>query len=159
MKKTIILLFAAGLLILACTTQQKKQEKSGETLQTKQVQSDSNTALKPAMDSSQFTAIQWLDSMYIDIGTVKSGKTVPLNFRFKNTGSKVLHIDSVWAECGCTLIDAPKTGIEPNKTGIIKAQFDTKTQAIATHVKRIFVVTNTAPHTGSVLTFKAKIVE
>ena len=56
-------------------------------------------------------------------------------------------------------VEIAKKTFEPNTTGDIKAVFDTKNQAVATHEKRIFVKTNTTPHTGSVLTFKAKVIE
>ena len=115
-----------------------------------------NSALQ---DSANFTTIQWIDSMYKDVGEIKNGTKLPLSFKFKNTGNKVLIIDSVWAECGCTVLEIAKKTFEPNTTGDIKAVFDTKNQAVATHEKRIFVKTNTTPHTGSVLTFKAKVIE
>ena len=151
--------FYLGLILFLLSCDAKNTKSEGEVDQISAPAQNLPPAIQPIADSATFTAIQWLDSTSIDLGNIKYGKVVPLKFKFKNSGEKNLHIDSVWAECGCTLLETAKKDYAPNETGTIAADFNTHNQAIATHVKRIFVKTNTTPHTGSILTFKAKIVE
>ncbi|MBL7763849.1 MAG: DUF1573 domain-containing protein, partial [Chitinophagaceae bacterium] len=53
-------------------------------------------------DSSNFTTIQWIDSIDKNMGKVVEGEQVLVTYKFKNSGSKPLVITSVTAGCGCT---------------------------------------------------------
>jgi hypothetical protein len=64
--------------------------------------------LDAAMDTTNVTDIQWLDSVDQKLGTVKQGEQVAVSWRFKNVGTKNLVIGSVTAGCGCTNPETPK---------------------------------------------------
>jgi len=92
-------------------------------------------------DSTQFTKVVWLDSL-VDFGTIKEGEKVDIRFRFKNTGSKILIIESVNAGCGCTNVEYPHEPIEPGKEGVVKATFNSSNQPPTVH-KNVYVAMNT----------------
>lgn len=84
------------------------------------VDQKSNT---PSIDTSNYTTIQWLDSVQ-QFGNVTDGEKVLISFHFKNTGSKPLVISNVTAGCGCTVPEKPEAPIQPGEQGIIKAEFN-----------------------------------
>ncbi len=96
-------------------------------------------------DPTQFTSIQWLDSL-VDFGTVKEGETKDIQFRFKNTGNKPLVITSVAPSCGCTVPEFSREPIQPGKEGFVKAVFNSAGQHATVH-KTITVSTNTQKQT------------
>jgi hypothetical protein len=69
------------------------------------------------------TSIHWLDSAK-NYGNVNEGQKLALSFRFKNTGSKPLIIESVKPTCGCTVADYPKEPIASGEEGEITGVFD-----------------------------------
>jgi hypothetical protein len=75
MKKLLFILFAAGLFACQSTDQKKMTEEE---------------RLNAARDSANFTTIEWLDSTIKDLGKVKEGQVVEVNYRFKNSGNKNL---------------------------------------------------------------------
>jgi len=95
-------------------------------------------------DTANYTAIEWIDSVNKDLGTMKEGQIVELSWRFKNAGTKPLVITNVSAPCGCTVPAPPKEPIAPGKEGRIEAKFDTKGQ-IGTPIKSVVVRANTNP--------------
>jgi hypothetical protein len=108
--------------------------------------------LDPMTDTANFTTIQWLDSNYLDLGTVKEGPEVEVAFRFKNAGDKKLIIQNVSASCGCTVPETPKEPFEPGKTGTIRAKFNSKGH-VGNNNKTISVSANTTGSTTTVLQF------
>src|ERR1700744_4352647 len=64
-------------------------------------------------DSSQFTTIQWLDSVS-NFGKIPEGQKLDVSFRFRNTGDKPLVVLRVQPSCGCT---APSTLPDPIMPG------------------------------------------
>jgi hypothetical protein len=84
------------------------------------VDQKSNT---PSIDTSNYTTIQWLDSVQ-QFGNVTDGEKVLISFHFKNTGNKPLIISNVTAGCGCTVPEKPEAPIQPGEQGIIKAEFN-----------------------------------
>jgi hypothetical protein len=138
MKKTMII-FAAAVWLVAC--QQRTSQTAGEQ------------AVSPAKDSTSLTTIQWLDSTYQDLGTVKEGPEVDIAFKFKNTGDKNLVIENVTAGCGCTIVEKPEKPFAPGETGSIKAKFTTKGHP-NTNEKSIFVTSNTKVNPDQELKFR-----
>lgn len=69
------------------------------------------------------TSIQWMDAAK-NYGDVNEGQKLALSFRFKNTGSKPLVIESVKPTCGCTIADYPKEPIPAGGEGEITGVFD-----------------------------------
>lgn len=76
-----------------------------------------------ASDSTNWTTVQWLDSVQ-DFGKVTDGEKVVITFHFKNTGSKPLVIANVQASCGCTVPSKPDEPIAPGQEGKITAEFN-----------------------------------
>ena len=104
-------------------------------------------------DTANFTSIQWIDSTFQDLGTVKEGPEVDISFKFKNTGNKNLVIENVTASCGCTIVRKPQQPFQPGETGSIKAKFTTEGHA-GTNNKSIYVIANTKGTTSQELKFR-----
>jgi len=86
-------------------------------------QKTANEQLALAGDSTNWTTVQWLDSVQ-DFGKVTDGEKVVITFHFRNTGSKPLVIANVQASCGCTVPSKPDEPIAPGKEGKITAEFN-----------------------------------
>jgi hypothetical protein len=92
------------------------------------------------------TSIVWLDSTQ-QLGTIKEGEIRTINFRFKNTGQKMLVIGEVAASCGCTVPEKPEKPIAPGEEGVILARFDSDGRIGTNHkVISVFANTENAPH-------------
>lgn len=100
-------------------------------------------------------SIQWLDSAR-DFGKITQGQKLAVSFKFKNTGSKPLVIESVKPQCGCTVADYPREPIAPGQEGEITGEFNSEGREGANH-KEITVNTNTAAHTYT-LVFDVNVV-
>lgn len=60
-----------------------------------------------------------------DFGLIKEdGGPVTYEFKFENTGSAPLVINSAKAECGCTKPEYPEKSIAPGATGVIKVTYN-----------------------------------
>ena len=103
-------------------------------------------------DTANFTTIEWIDSLHQDMGAVVDGAQVELSWRFKNTGSKPLIIESASPGCGCTVAEKPEAPIAPGSEGIIKARFNSEGR-VGTQNKSIVVMANTKGHPDHSLTF------
>ena len=75
-------------------------------------------------------------------------------FEFKNTGKDPLIISNVGTSCGCTVPNWTKDPVNKNKTGIIKATYDTK--RIGPFTKTLNVTSN-AKNTPVTLTIKGTV--
>ena len=113
---------------------------------------------KAAADSSNYTSIQWLDSIK-EIGPLNMGVTAEIKFRFTNTGNKPLFIVDATPGCGCTVADYPKEAIAPGSEGVITASFDTKKGSVGEFRKNIHVTTNTIGNTSHSLFFAGSILQ
>lgn len=106
-------------------------------------------------DVTQLTSIQWIDSVK-QFGSIREGEKIMLSFRFKNTGSKPLIIETVNPGCGCTVAEMPNAPIAPGAESEIKAAFDSKGRPGATY-KTIEVTCNT--ETGKyLLSFEGEVI-
>ena len=79
----------------------------------------------------------------IDLGTIKSGDTRELVYRFTNTGTADLRIDLATA-CKCTEINWPTEPIPPGGEGKIVAVFDSEGME-GFYEKTIDIIANTEP--------------
>lgn len=160
MKKVFFtLLIGAGL--IACKSDDKKattQVVNQDSL-AKQKIIDGMNANNPApvADPSTYTTIQWLDSTYIDLGKQKEGKEIEISFRFKNTGTKNLVIETVTAQCGCTIPEKPEQPFAPGEEGVIKAKFNGSGHDETR--KQVYVKANISPDGADTLTFRAQLVK
>jgi len=87
------------------------------------------------------TTIQWIDSVR-NLGKINEGQKLAVSFRFRNSGTNPLVIESVQPSCGCTVADFPKEPIAPNKEGEIAATFDSEGREGLQH-KELTVRANT----------------
>lgn len=87
------------------------------------------------------TSVEWIDSTK-NFEKVLEGTLVNVEFRFRNTGGKMLVISDVAASCGCTIPEKPEKPISPGEVGIIKARFDSKNR-VGTNHKVLTVYVNT----------------
>jgi Protein of unknown function (DUF1573) len=145
MKRSLFILCVLVALV-ACKTNDKK---TPETLSAEEKN-------KAAVDSANFTTLQWIDSTVQDLGKVKDGSVVEVSYRFKNSGNKSLIIEDVVAGCGCTVPEKPEQAFSPGEEGVIRAKFDSKGR-LGTNEKYVTVTANTKPEKQYVLHFKVEV--
>ena len=108
-------------------------------------------------DTTNYTTIEWLDSSTSNLGKLKKDRTTEVSFRFKNTGDKPLIIESVTAQCGCTIPEKPEQPFAPGEEGVIKAKYNGSGSGTIT--KQVYVTANTKPVKMHTLTFTGEIIE
>lgn len=140
--KLLITILTGVICLVAC------QQRTGKTAGEKPVD--------PTRDSTNFTTIQWIDSVDKDLGTVKEGPEVEIAYKFKNTGDHPLIISDVRASCGCTIPEKPQEPFEPGAVGTIRAKFTTKGH-VGGNEKTITVTANTKGKTYQELTFHINV--
>lgn len=59
-----------------------------------------------------------------NFGNLKAGEIVVYSFKFNNSGSNVLYIQSAESDCGCVTVEFPKEGISPGENGYIEITFN-----------------------------------
>lgn len=64
------------------------------------------------------------DNTEFDFGNNPQGKPVTHEFKFTNTGTEPLILESVKASCGCTTPEWTKEPVMPGQVGTIKAQYN-----------------------------------
>ena len=148
--KKITLLFLLAASLMACKSGDKKAVNAPDNLSAEEKQ-------KVLNDTSNFTSIEWLDPMVQNLGKLVKDQSIEVSFRFKNSGSKILLIESVTAQCGCTIPEKPEKPFAPGEEGIIKAKFNGSGQG--TISKQIYVKANTCPSKDHTLTFTGDIQE
>ena len=131
-----LLIFSLTILV-ACNASDKKTAEAENTNR----DSLSQVAMQ---DSSNYTSIQWIDSVNQNLGNVQEGQVVDITWKFKNAGNKPLVIADVAAGCGCTVAEKPKEPIAPGGEEIIKARFDSKGQSAGINRKQVTVRANTS---------------
>jgi hypothetical protein len=156
MKHSLIIL-AAALSIAACNPKDKKAGAgNGNTPDTAGKLTPDQIA-KAVTDSANFTTIQWIDSTVLSLGKLKKNQEVEVTFRFKNSGNKVLVIESVSAGCGCTIPEKPEKPFAPGEEGVIKAKYNGSGSGAIS--KQVTVIANTTPQKDHILTFTGDVQE
>ena len=163
MKKIIAFLFIS-ILFIACENSDKK--KTGTEITTEDslkkakedlIKKTADGSTTASVDTANNTTIEWVDSSYLDLGKQKEGKEIEITFRFKNTGSKNLVIQSVTAQCGCTIPEKPEQPFAPGEQGIIKAKYNGSGHGETR--KEVYVTANTNPSASHTLTFRAELIK
>ncbi|HZY81106.1 MAG TPA: DUF1573 domain-containing protein [Cyclobacteriaceae bacterium] len=90
-----------------------------------------------------------------DFGQIREGEKVAYTYKFTNTGSAPLIVQSVQPSCGCTAPDWSKEPIPVNGTGFVKVEFDSNGKT-GIQNKVVTVNANTWPK-SLVLRFKAQV--
>ena len=147
MKKLLFVLIVTGL--FAC---QAADEKSATKLTPEE-------KVNAERDSANYTTIEWLDSTVKDLGKIKRGQVVEVNYRFRNSGDKNLIFTNVRASCGCTVPEKPEKPYASGEEGVIKAKFDSKGKRIGETRNTVYVTANTTPEKFMQLSFRVEITE
>lgn len=157
MKKLLIVL-AAGFTMIACNDAEKKAD--GNTNAATAVPNEqpaigqapgTDTQAAPAAPAdTSTTTVEWLDGTEKNFGKMNEGENLDISFRFKNTGTKPLIIQKVWAQCGCTVPETPQKPYAPGETGVIKASFNS-TAKVGKNTKEVYMLANTAQPTSTLI--------
>lgn len=108
----------------------------------------------PADPVIPLTSVEFSDAVQ-NLGNVKNGETLNIEYHFKNTGNEMLVIKDVSASCGCTIPEKPQEPIAPGKSGVIKATFDSRNREGLNHkVLTVYANTKEAKHE---LTFDVEV--
>ncbi len=118
---------------------------------------NANPLIPVQKDTSQFTTIQWIDSVR-NYGKIEEGQKLEVSFKFKNTGDKPLVIYMIKPSCGCTLVDQPEKPVAPGEIGEIKGAFNSEGKAGTQH-KTIYVDANTKGNTGHNVEFNVEVIK
>ncbi len=148
--KKITLLFLLAVSLTACKSGDKKAVTAPENLSPEEKQ-------KVLNDTASYTSIEWIDPLVQNLGKLVKDQSIEVSFRFKNSGNKILLIESVSAQCGCTIPEKPEKPFAPGEEGIIKAKFNGS--GSGTISKQIYVKANTSPSKDHTLTFTGDIQE
>jgi hypothetical protein len=76
--------------------------------------------------------------------SLAKGALLDTSFKFKNEGNDTLKIKNVEVDCGCTIVDYPKS-VAPNSSAEIKVQFDSKEKKDNHVLQAILVESNSQP--------------
>lgn len=93
----------------------------------------------PALSSAKIE----FDKEKIDLGSVKVGDPMIVDFKFKNAGDADLNIVSVHAGCGCMQASAMDLKIAPGKSSAVEASF--KSDGYSGEVERVIYVRSNDP--------------
>ena len=104
---------------------------------------EGNTTLQANNPAPAAAQVDVIDKTY-NFGSVQDGAVVEYSYRFKNTGTTPLIINSATGSCGCTVPEKPEQPILPGETGFIKVKFDSKGRVGATH-KTVTIASNANP--------------
>lgn len=136
--KKMVWLLAIAVAVVSC--KDRKNDKIAAELPQAQANQAVNGS-KPAFKDS--TTVQALDTLY-NFGTIKEGEKAEFSFRFKNTGTKPLIVESATAGCGCTVPEKPEKPIMPGETGFIKVVFNSQGK-VGPNTKNVTVISNAYP--------------
>jgi hypothetical protein len=126
------------------------------------IEAETKAPMAPATDApvagaaQTLTSILWLDSVK-NMGTILEGQKLEVVFRFRNTGSYPLVIESATPSCGCTVPSKPEKPVMSGEEGEIKAVFDSQGRTGTNH-KSIAVQANTDGNPTHQLVFDVQVV-
>lgn len=92
-----------------------------------------------------------------DLGQIKLGEKAEALFVLTNTGASTLNIRKIKSNCACFVADVPVYDIEPGKSLVLKAIFDT-TGRKGNQNKSITIYTNDPVDPTQMMSIKAAIV-
>jgi hypothetical protein len=98
------------------------------------------------------------ETVDINGGKIIEGENFVYDFKFKNTGSAPLVIESAKASCGCTAATPPVESIQPGGQSAITAKFDSKGR-VGSQSKTITVRSNDVNNPTIVLKFTVEVVK
>lgn len=149
---------------VACAGDSTADTKKEDTKEVKKEAKEVKPDVKPpaanananaeAEDDKPKTTIEFTESTH-DFGEIDEGAKVSHTFKFKNTGSEPLIINSAKGSCGCTVPKWPKEPIAPGEGGDIQVEFNSKGK-LNKQTKTVTINANTDPNPTR-LTIKATV--
>lgn len=67
--------------------------------------------------------IEFLNDLH-NFGKLEAGEQIGFSFKFKNSGTGSLVIDSIQSDCGCLEISYPKENVLPNESNYVDILFN-----------------------------------
>ena len=136
--KNLITVILASFTLWSCT------ENNANTTETPNNDSMNIVQGQQALnDTTNYTTLEWVDSISQNLGKVKEGQVVEVSWRFKNTGTKPLVVVNVVPGCGCTVAEKPEAPVAPGEEAVIKGKFNSQGQSTGAHTKSMSVQANT----------------
>ena len=97
----------------------------------------------PPVDNTPKTTVNFTEYEH-DFGNIKQDSENKYIFKFTNTGTEPLIIETANGSCGCTVPNYPKAPIAPGATGEIEVEYKPGKQENA-QTKTVTVIANTEP--------------
>lgn len=142
MKKYIGLLFTA--VLFACGGEESNSNDGTSSVVGNTEPVEGQTEFEH-VDDKETTTIEYVVQAH-DFGNVQYPSENLYTFKFKNTGSIPLVVESAKASCGCTVPNTPEDPIMPGEMGELDVIFRPKEgQQGSVVTKRVTVTANTEP--------------
>jgi hypothetical protein len=94
----------------------------------------------------------------VDIGTMQTGASRDVEFKYRNEGKRDLNIRYIRPSCGCTAVQQGSMVIKPGQESSIKATFSSAGYGPGKQTKSIYVFTDDPKNSEVVLFLNAEIV-
>ena len=94
----------------------------------------------PVYAAEKYPKLSFLDKRIVEIQNVKQGTIVKQVFRVKNVGEAPLVFLNVQKSCNCTSAKISKNVLQPNETGSIEVEIDTKGKIGLTTISVVLVI-------------------
>lgn len=147
MKKVFILPALLCIVFASCDVRNADTQatNTNNNLQVDKVEkhNEGMSTTQPSANAPAAAQVDVIDKTY-NFGSVQDGAIVEYSYRFKNTGTTPLIINSATGSCGCTVPEKPEQPILPGETGFIKVKFDSNGRVGATH-KTVTITSNAVP--------------
>ena len=98
--------------------------------------------VSPVYAVEKYPKLSFIDKRIVDVKKVKQGTVVKQVFNVKNIGDAPLVFLSVDKSCNCTSAKISKNILQPNETGRVEIEIDTKGKVGATTIS-VVLETNT----------------
>ncbi len=97
------------------------------------------------------------ETLEVNYGDIVKGANGVREFKFKNTGTAPLIIESAQGSCGCTVPDYPREPIMPGETKSVKVKYDT--QRTGPFTKYVTLKSNSTVNSQVQLTIRGNVAE
>ena len=97
------------------------------------------------------------EAVEVNYGDIVKGSDGQREFKFKNTGTAPLVIESAVPSCGCTVPDYPREPIMPGESRTIRVKYNT--QNVGAFNKNITIKSNSIDNSQTTLTIRGNVQE
>lgn len=84
------------------------------------------------------SVVRWATGIEHDFGTMPQGRPRAYTFRYTNTGTEPITIETVRTTCGCTAARWTETPVEPGAEGEVTLEYDAYKQGAFTKKVKVF---------------------